>query len=74
MTTDWNCLSDELQLVLSQEALRRAGEIIAGQAELLAGEFELGYLTDRGGADALRLLAGVVRFTAEEGLGRIGRA
>lgn len=74
MTTDWNFLSDELQLVLSQEALRRAGEIIAGQAEMLAGEIEHGYLADRGGADALRLLAGVVRVTATEGLGRIGHA
>lgn len=72
MTTDWNFLSDELQLVLSQEALRRAGEIIAGQAEMLAGEIEHGYLDDRGGADALRLLAGVVRVTATEGLGRMG--
>lgn len=74
MTTDWNFLSDQLQLVLSQEALRRAGEIIAGQAEMLAGEIEHGYLADRGGADALRLLAGVVRVTATEGLGRMGHA
>jgi hypothetical protein len=74
MTTDWNFLSDELQLVLSREALRRAGEIIAGQAEILAGEIELGFLSDRGGAEALRLLAGVVRVTAQEGLGQMGHA
>jgi hypothetical protein len=74
MTTDWNFLSDELQLVLSQEALRRAGEIIAGQAEMLAGEIEHGYLIDRGGAEALRLLADVVRVTATEGLGVTGHA
>jgi hypothetical protein len=74
MTTDWNFLSDELQLVLSQEALRRAGEIIAGQAEMLAGEIEHGYLIDRGGAEALRLLADVVRVTATEGLGQAGHA
>ena len=72
--TDWNFLSDELQLVLSQEALRRAGEIIAGQAEMLAGEIEHGYLIDRGGAEALRLLADVVRVTATEGLGVAGHA
>ena len=72
MTTDWNILSDELQLVLSREALRRAGEIIAGQAEILAGEIDLGFLADRGGAEALRLLAGVVRVTAAEGLGQTG--
>jgi hypothetical protein len=74
MTTDWNFLSDELQLVLSQEALRRAGEIIAGQAEMLAGEIEDGFLIDRGGAEALRLLADVVRVTATEGLGQAGHA
>ena len=74
MTTDWNFLSDELQLVLSQEALRRAGEIIAGQAEMLAGEIEHGFLIDRGGAEALRLLADVVRVTATEGLGVAGHA
>jgi hypothetical protein len=74
MTTDWNFLSDELQLVLSQEALRRAGEIIAGQAEMLAGEIEHGFLIDRGGAEALRLLADVVRVTATEGLGIAGHA
>ena len=74
MVTKWECLSDELQLFLSQEALRRAGEIIAGQAEMLAGEIERGFLVDRGGADALRLLANVVRGTAAEGLAVAGHA
>ncbi len=61
MLCDWNILSDDLQLVLSREALRRAAEIIAGQAETLAGEMETGSLQDLGGPDALRLLAGLVR-------------
>ncbi len=74
MTGDWNILSDDLQLILSREALRRAGEIIAGQAEILAREMESGSLLDRGGADALRLLAGVVRVTATEALGQVGHA
>ena len=74
MTGDWNILSDDLQLVLSREALRRAGEIIAGHAELLACEMDAGCLLDRGGADALRLLAGVVRVTAMEALGQVGHA
>jgi hypothetical protein len=74
MTGDWNILSDDLQLILSREALRRAGEIIAGQAEILAHEMESGSLLDRGGADALRLLAGVVRVTATEALGQVGHA
>ena len=66
MFSDWNLLSDELQLTLSREALRRAVETIAGQAEILAGEIEGGTLADRGGADALRLLAAVARATGED--------
>jgi hypothetical protein len=60
--SDWSLLSDELQLALSREALRRATEIIAGQAEALAGEVEAGRLQDRGGAEALRLLAAIIRL------------
>ena len=58
---DWDLLSVDLQLALSSEALRRAVEAVADQAELLAGEMEMGVLADRGGPDALRLLAAVVR-------------
>lgn len=61
MLCDWNLLSDDLQLALANEAMRRAAEAIAGQAELLAEEMEVGGLLDRGGPDALRLLANVVR-------------
>ena len=71
---DWNVLSDNLQLVLSREALRRAAEIIAGQAELLAGEMESGMLDARGGPDALRLLAGVVRVNGVSALGPVAPA
>jgi hypothetical protein len=74
MLADWNILSDDLQLVLSREALRRAVETIAGQAEVLADEMEVGTLADRGGVDALRLLAAVVRVTGQEGLGVAGHA
>lgn len=74
MVADWNILSDDLQLVLSREALRRAVETIAGQAEVLADEMEVGTLADRGGVDALRLLAAVVRVTGQEGLGVAGHA
>lgn len=66
---DWNALSDELQLLLSREALRRAVETVAGQAELLALEMEEGRLADLGGAEALRLLAAVARATGETALG-----
>ena len=70
----WNLLSEELQLVLSREALRKAAETIAGQAELLAEEMECGNLLDRGGADALRLLASVVRVNGDAHLAPVGRA
>lgn len=74
MLANWNTLSDDLQLALSREALRRAAEIVAGQAETLADEMECGSLTDRGGPDALRLLAGIVRATGAEGFGQVGHA
>ncbi|MEO8716043.1 MAG: hypothetical protein ABI369_13615 [Acetobacteraceae bacterium] len=73
MPADWNLMSDELQLVVSREALRRASGIIAEQADLLAKEIDGGRLEDRGGADALRLLAAIVRLnnaTAEQVSGR----
>ncbi len=65
MLVEWNGLSDDLQLFLSREALARASDIIAEQAEILAAEMEAGALRDRGGPDALRLLAGVVRVNTQ---------
>ena len=62
MPTEWSMLSDEVQLALSREALCHAAETFAGQAETLAREIDEGSLTDRGGADALRLLAVVIRM------------
>ncbi len=60
----WTALSDDLQLALAEQALSRAAETIAGQAESLAAEMETGLLTDGGGPDALRLLAAVIRATS----------
>ncbi len=57
----WNALPDELQLELAGQALVRAAETLAGQAECLADEMEGGALTDQGGADALRLFAAIIR-------------
>ena len=74
MLSDWNLLSDALQLVLTREALLRAAETIASQAELLAQEMERGGLEDRGGPDALRLLAAVVRVTGQDNLVPTGHA
>ncbi len=64
MPADWTLLSDELQLVVSREALQKASDIIAEQADLLAREIDGGRLEDRGGADALRLLAAIVRLNS----------
>ena len=74
MVREWNLLSDEQQLVLAREALRRAAETIAGQAEVLATEMEEGGLLDRGGPDALRLLANVVRVNGLDALLPVGHA
>jgi hypothetical protein len=73
-TTPWNTLPEDLQLVLSREALRRAAETLAEHAELLAEEMESGALSDRGGPDALRLFAAVVRATNEDSFGAVGHA
>jgi len=62
---EWNTLSECAQLALAREALSRASEAIAGQAEVLADEMESGGLPDRGGPGALRLLAAVVRANGE---------
>ena len=74
MSPDWDGLPDDLQLVLAREAMRRAAETIAGQAEALAGEIEVGGLADRGGPEALRLLAAVVRLSARDTLVPCGSA
>ncbi len=74
MLTDWNLLSEELQLMVSREALRRAAEVIAGQADELAWEMECGGLSDHGGPEALRLLAAVVRGAGEEEMAVAGHA
>ena len=57
----WPRLAEPDQLALAEAALRRAAQTIACQAETLASETESGHLADRGGANALRLLAAVVR-------------
>ncbi len=63
---DWALLSEPLQLAVAREALMRAAETIAGQAMVLAAEMDDGALPDRGGAEALRLFAAVVRVTGRE--------
>jgi hypothetical protein len=74
MSPDWDGLPDDLPLVLARAAMRRAAETIAGQAEALAGEIEIGGLADRGGPEARRLLAAVVRLSARDTLVPCGSA
>ena len=73
MLTNWNTLSDELQLAVAAEALRKASEIIAFQAETLAEEMDEGALPDGGGPNALRLLAEIIRLNGIETFGVVGR-
>ncbi|MFL1461977.1 hypothetical protein ACI6QG_07225 [Roseococcus sp. DSY-14] len=70
----WRDMPDELQLALAQEALRRAAETLADHAEVLALEMEHGILADRGGPDALRLFAHLVRATSLDSIGAAGHA
>lgn len=66
MPADWHTLSNEAQLALARAALQRAARTIASQAEVLADEIDNGALSDLGGADALRLLAAVVRGAEQD--------
>lgn len=73
-TTTWQTMPADLQLTLAREALRRAADTLAEHAEILALEMEIGALADRGGPDALRLFANVVRVTTLEASEVIGHA
>lgn len=73
-TRDWNKLSDETQLDLSRAALVQAVHTVAGQAEFLAQEMESGNLPDRGGPDALRLFAAVLRVSQDSDMVAQGNA
>jgi hypothetical protein len=68
MFRTWNCLSQDLQLTVSRQAMLIAAESTAHQADMLADEFESGCLPDRGGSEALRLLAALLRTQANAGI------
>lgn len=74
MPPEWNTLSDDLQLRVAQAALARAAVTLASQAELLADEIENGSIADRGGAEALRLFANLIRLSREDPLAPQGNA
>ena len=72
--SEWHLISEELQLVLANQAMRRASTIIADQADLLAVQFATAILQDRGAAEALKLFAVLLRETSAECLVPIGNA
>jgi hypothetical protein len=72
--TDWDVLSDDTQLRLAREAMRRASETIANHAEQLANELESGEISDLGGPEALRLLANMVRLSGQQTMIPMGSA
>ncbi len=74
MPNDWNFLTEGAQLALSRAALVHAADTIADQAETLADEMETGSLADRGGPDALRLLAAVIRSLNNASMSVAGHA
>jgi hypothetical protein len=74
MFADWNQMPEDLQIGLAREALSRAVAMIAEQAEALADEIERGSLTDRGGPNALRLFAAVVRVDGADEFAPAGHA
>jgi hypothetical protein len=66
-TREWSILSDQAQLALSRQALQQAADTMVQQAEVLAEEMRQGSLSDRGGPEALTLLAAIVRATMMHG-------
>jgi hypothetical protein len=74
MPSDWHRLSDQAQLALTRAALVKAAETLVLQAETLAREMEAGCIRDRGGPDALRLFAAVLRINGQHGFGTAGNA
>ena len=74
MIAEWNTLPEPLQLYLARQAFQQAAETIADQADALAGEFDAGTLSDRGGAEALRLMAAIVRALGPAGTPPMGQA
>jgi hypothetical protein len=72
--SEWQGISEQLQLALAKEAMRHAAGIIASQAELFAAQFANATLQDRGAVDALKLFALLLRETSAECLAPAGNA
>jgi hypothetical protein len=74
MPSEWNRLSEPLQIEIASEAMRQAVATVAAQADELADDMEAGVLRDEGGPDALRLLAVLIREAASVRSGPLGHA
>lgn len=72
MPRAWSNLPEVEQLALANTALAHAFDVFLENAELLATEFDQGNLTDRGGAESLRLLACIIRKSNSHKTGRAG--
>jgi hypothetical protein len=72
--SEWHGISEELQLALATQAMRRAAAIIADQADLFAVQFANATLQDRGAVEALKLFATLLRETSAECLKPAGNA
>ena len=72
--SEWQGISDELQVALAKQAMRHAACIIAEQADLFAVQFANATLQDRGAVEALKLFAVLLRETSAECLAPIGNA
>jgi hypothetical protein len=66
MVPGWDGLSEFQQLEMAREALRAAVDALSIQADTLADEMDCGLLPDRGGPEALRLLACLMRLSCEQ--------
>lgn len=74
MTEAWDDLPEDCRLWLAEGAMRQACVILATKAEGLAHDMECGEIANRGGPDALRLLARLVRVANMQYEPAAGRA
>lgn len=74
MNSNWDMLSDELQVALARAALSRAAEELADHADVMAQEMDDGLIADRGGPNALRLFGTILRISGKGDFATAGHA
>ena len=60
----WTCLPTPVRLWVAESAMARAAKLLAKEAESLAAEIDDDLISDRGGAEALRYFARIIRAAA----------